>query len=108
MEWISVDDKMTDKLTEVLALCEMRPFGKKYVCVAYYIPEKTPVCDTGACWDSEAVEYDEETDEHYVFEGWYERIRNWDEYSSIRIADFVTHWMPPPEPPTAQENRPCS
>ena len=35
----------------------------------------------------------------YLPEGFYERINNWDEYSSIVISDSVTHWMPMPEPP---------
>lgn len=99
MDWICVNEKMPDKLTEVLALCEVRPYGRKYVCFGYYIPDKTLVSETGICWDSETVEHDEATDEHYVCEGWYERIRNWDEYSSVAIADFVTHWMPLPKSP---------
>lgn len=54
----------------------------------------------GNCFDDEiSCEYDEETDEYYLKEGWYEVIRNWDEYGSAVIGDFVTHWMPLPEPP---------
>ena len=45
------------------------------------------------------ADYDEETDEYYFPEGWWEVIKNWDEYSCVAIEDTVTHWMPLPEPP---------
>lgn len=99
MEWINVEDILPEGLVNVLVLCEIHPQGSKYVCVAYYVPQKTTACETGINWDDAAMYYDEKTDEYYVAEGWYERIRNWGEYSSVGIADFVTHWMPIPELP---------
>lgn len=48
-------------------------------------------------------DYNEETDEYYVPEGWYECIDHWDDYSSIFIDDEITHWMPMPEPPTKKD-----
>lgn len=48
--------------------------------------------------DPDCYDYCEEDDEYYLKEGWYEIIHNWDEYGSIVIGDFVTHWMPRPEP----------
>jgi hypothetical protein len=49
----------------------------------------------------EEAEYDEETDEYYVPEGWYEMIDNWDEYASSKLypEHKPTHWMPLPALP---------
>lgn len=26
-------------------------------------------------------------------------IKNWDDYNSVAVEDFVTHWIPMPQPP---------
>ena len=50
--------------------------------------------------DSEISEYDEATDCCYTPEGWYEKIDNWGDYSSVAVVEGeVTHWMPLPAPP---------
>ena len=97
--WISVKDRMPDS-NHVLARCEIHGLykPKSYTCVAFYAKKNS--ISVGNCFDDEiCCEYDEETDEYYLKEGWYEVIRNWDEYGSVVIGDFVTHWMPLPEPP---------
>lgn len=97
--WISVDEKLPETGKHVLASCEIKILGgkkKRYTCVAMYAAEKSIVCSESGDVDSD---YDEETDEYYLPEGWWECIHNWDEYSSVAIEDFVTHWMPLPEPP---------
>lgn len=100
MEWISVEDRLPEPEQEVLALCVRRPFGFKYQCKAFYIPKKWLRGESDLNWDYECCdEYDEDADDYYVNEGWYERIHNWDDYGAVGIADFVTHWMPLPEPP---------
>lgn len=76
--------------------CETRPNGGRYICDGFYVKPKTI---TGSCSGDCAVEYDEDSDEYYLLEGYYEVIKNWDEYSSIVLDDFVTHWMPLPELP---------
>ena len=98
-EWISVEDRLPESGVHVLVACEMRGqyLQGRYVCDGYYAKAKTHPSYGNP--DECAVEYIEEDDEYYLLEGWYEVIKNWDDYSSIVIDDFVTHWMPLPEPP---------
>ena len=94
----------------VLVCCEihlLNPNGmskKRYICDGYYAAEHSIA---EGCCDSDfydAYDYDEEEDEYYLKEGWYEVIKNWDEYSSIVIEDFVTYWMPLPELPKEDDD----
>ena len=99
-EWISVAERLPESGVHVLLCCEMRLiFGGagRYVCDGFYAAQ-WKVC-AGGFPDECAAEYSEEDDEYYLFEGWYEVIKNWDDYNSVVIGDFVTHWMPLPEPP---------
>ena len=102
--WISVKDRLPESGKSVLASCQIRLMNGKYkyyVCEAMYTAPKT--VSAGGYDDFDAV-YDEETDTYYYPEGWWEKIHNWDEYSNVAIADFVTHWMPLPEPQKEDEN----
>ena len=98
--WISAKDRLPERGEHVLVDCEVRclnSYKRRYVCIGYYAEQykiSTHDVDDDICYD-----YNEEQDEYYLKEGWYEVIHNWDEYSSVVIADFVTHWMPLPEPP---------
>ena len=97
--WIPVTERLPESGKHVLAACEVRSYGSvsgRYVCDAYYAAAKSM---TGGCGDDFATEYDEEDDEYYLLEGWYEVIKNWDDYNSIVIPSYVTHWMPLPQPP---------
>lgn len=99
-EWISVKDRLPDAEEEVLLECKTKPNLFEYQCKGFYIPENWFREDSSFTWDYEACdEYNEEKDDYMVTSGWYERIHNWDEYGAIRIEDYVTHWMPFPEPP---------
>jgi hypothetical protein len=92
--WVSVENEKPESDKTVLLLCEVRPMGRKYVCIGYYAAPKSVESN---CDDIEMLEYDEDTDAYYLQEGYYEEIRNWDEYSSIAISDFVIGWkhLPP-------------
>lgn len=87
--WIPVNERLPENDTNVLLWCE------SYCCVGYYIERFT----VEAPYDYEGSdEYNEEDDTYYVEEGWYERIYNWGDFSSVWIADRVIAWMPLPEP----------
>ena len=97
-EWISVDDRLPENGAHVLLCCEMHRYGGeiagKYVCDGYYAEANKIIA--GGFPDDCDCEYSEEDDEYYLCEGWYEVIKNWDDYNSVAVGDFVTHWMPLP------------
>ena len=99
-EWISVEERLPESGAHCLISCTVKRFDGKhgqYVCVGYYA-EKFKHLAYGV--DDDCVsEYNEENDEFYIAEGWYEVIKNWDDYGFVAIDDFVTHWMPLPEAP---------
>ena len=95
--WISVEDRLPDSGIHVLLCCKTSYEPKYYICDGFYAVTKTVECSNN--YDDDA-EYDDETDEYYLPEGFYEVIKNWDEYSSIVIGDKITHWMPLPIPPS--------
>lgn len=84
----------------VLLCCEVKRMdgsaGSRYVCDGFYAAKHTKI--TSSFGDGFACEYSDADDEWYLLEGWYEVVKNWDEYSCIAIADFVVGWMPLPEP----------
>ena len=99
-DWISVEDRLPEAEKEVWIACKTKPGGYLYQCVGFYIPHGFYQEDSDYTWDWEALgEYSEERDDYYINEGWYERVHNWDDYGAVVIGDFVTHWMPLPQPP---------
>ena len=104
-EWVSVKDRLPENGVHVLLCCEMRRYGGeiagKYVCDGYYAEANKIIA--GGFPDECDCEYSEEDDEYYLCEGWYEVIKNWDDYNSVAVEDFVTHWLPLPQPPKREK-----
>lgn len=99
-EWISVKERLPESGVHCLLCCDIKRIDgthRQYVCDGYHVDRWKEECSN--CDDDCAAEYNEEDDEYYLCEGWYEVIKNWDDYSAIAIADTITHWMPLPEPP---------
>ena len=97
--WISVKDRLPESGKSVLVSCQIKLMSGKhkyYVCEAMYTALKTVSAGAYDAFDDFDADYDEETDTYYYPEGWWELIHNWDDYSCVAIADFVTHWMPLP------------
>lgn len=101
-EWISVDERLPDAETKVLAAFLNSHQLPRRIC-GMYIPRWTVASGGEAdCPD----EYSEEEDEYYLREGWYECIENWGELSSVYVCEGeITHWMPLPaqEAPSATD-----
>lgn len=92
--WIPVTKRLPENGVHVLLSCKCG-LGA-YVCDGFHTEKySTPT----QFYEDIDADYDEETDEYYFPEGWWEVIKNWDEYSCVAIEDTVTHWMSLPEPP---------
>ena len=99
-EWISVEERLPESGVHCILCCDMKRIDgthSQYVCDGYFA--KRWKVNAHYADDDCATEYNEEDDEYYLQEGWYEVVKNWDDYNSIVIDDTVTHWMPLPEPP---------
>lgn len=93
--WVPVTERMPASGVTVLA-CYTNSAGNVRRIRAEWTAAKTIESDA----ESEISEYDEATDCFYDPEGWYEKIDNWMDYSSVAVVNGeVTHWMPLPAPP---------
>ena len=101
-QWINVKDRLPENEVDVL-ICAQRRYYKggtiPVVSTAFHTDGKMKTEESGYNWDLGNVdmEYDEEVDAYIAPEGWWESVRYGEEFSAV--DDFVTHWMPLPEPP---------
>jgi hypothetical protein len=103
--WTPIESALPDTSKKVLA-SYLNKLGKRRIVIANWVKAKTQksVLDW---WDNEesCEEYDEDTQEFYVKEGWYECIENNEEYGMFKIYEGeVTHWTPMPLGPRSEEN----
>lgn len=92
--WIPVTERLPKDDVHVLLSCKCG--AGAYVCDGFHTEKySTPT----QFYEDIDADYDEETDEYYFPEGWWEVIKNWDDYSCVAVEDAVTHWMPLPQPP---------
>lgn len=92
--WIPVTERLPENDVHVLLSCKCG--AGAYVCDGFHTEKySTPT----QFYEDIDADYDEETDEYYFPEGWWEVIKNWDDYSCVAIEDTVTHWTPLPQPP---------
>ena len=96
--WIPVTERLPENGIHVLLSCKCGVGA--YVCDGFHTEKYSmPTQFYEDFYEDIDADYDEETDEYYFPEGWWEVIKNWDDYSCVAIEDTVTHWMPLPEPP---------
>lgn len=109
-EWISVKDGPPEPETEVFIYAEVRRDNKilgHVVTTAIY--EDGTIHTEESIWNWDDINYwgtyDEETDDYIIPEGWWEeRHYNDDDTRNLRVDDFVTHWLPLPQPPKETHN----
>ena len=93
-KWIPVTERLPENDVPVLLSCKCGV--GTYICDGFHTEKYSVPMPFYADIDAD---YDEETDEYYFPEGWWEIIKNWDDYSCVAIEDTITHWMPLPQPP---------
>jgi hypothetical protein len=93
--WVPVAERMPPPGSVVL-VAYRNQLGHWRRIRAEWVPARTQEADI----DFEEADYDDETDTYYTPEGWYERINNWGDYSSVKVYEGEpSHWIYLPPPP---------
>ena len=102
--WISAKDKLPENEQDVIICAKRRNYSDpnrfiRIVAKAFHTDGKHNTDHSAYDWESDYLDmrYDEENDAYLIPEGWWESV----EYGEVSnaVSDFVTHWMPMPEPP---------
>lgn len=96
-QWISVEDRLPEHACLASYQPHFRGHGPRVIRAVYF--KQYQVQASGE--DGESTEYNEADDTEYIKAGWYERIDNWGDFSSVAVCEGeVTHWMPLPAAPS--------
>lgn len=105
--WIPIEEMLPEPEARVLVCAESRVGDKVYKHITCGMYEDGTVWREESSWNFQDFDYpedayDEEKDDWKIPEGWWEyTIYNSDE-GNYPIDDFVTHWLPLPEPPKGE------
>lgn len=96
MGWIDAKKQLPKSGQEVLTAFQNDHGNWRYIC-AHYVPESQVESDgSGESYDY----YDKDQDKYFWHQGWYEKIENWGDFSSVFVCEGqVALWMPLPELP---------
>lgn len=98
--WIPVSERLPEPETPIFICATSKLSNGKEIQIrslAMYEDGKITTDNSAFVWNDEDFEYDEKTDSSIVPEGWWEYPAYSESFSAV--DDFVTHWMPMPEPP---------
>lgn len=99
-EWISVEERLPERETEVL-IATISRYSHKGITTAMYEDGTMPEEDSSWNWEDVEMDYNEETDQYIIPEGWWE-YRHYGESLNYAVDDKVTHWMPLPNTPKGE------
>ncbi|HKL99233.1 MAG TPA: hypothetical protein VJZ06_04950 [Mobilitalea sp.] len=98
--WIPVSSGRLPKSEERVFICaDRKRYDRKIVQIrttAMYEDGTMRTDDSGFSWEDCEFEYDEESNDYIIPEGWYEQNMYCEEFGIV--DDFVTHWQPLPKP----------